>query len=278
MAHPGPNPTKNLVDFLVNTLYVINMKSRQGILLPDIHHPEYSSKAFRAALSYIKKNADQIEWVVLMGDNMNCENISRHTKGKPRLRQQGGFQKDLDRFNEDILIPIEQAISKKTKKIFMLGNHEDWLEQWLDENPEFEGSVSFDKCLSLKKRGWEVVPQGSYYRIGKAYVIHGDQIGSGMFVAKKLVDSYCSTAIMGHVHTAAMFTKVSDIKRDDKWIGYTLPTLGTCAPKYAKGRPNAFINGFGIVEVQENDFINVYIPIVFKGKFSYGGEVYDGRS
>jgi hypothetical protein len=44
----------------------------------------------------------------------------------------------------------------------------------------------------------------------------GDQIGSGMFVAKKLVDSFCATAIMGHVHTGSMFTKVSQVKTRDK--------------------------------------------------------------
>ena len=252
------------------------MKSRQAVILSDIHHPEFNRRAFQAALSYIKANASSIEWVVLLGDNMNCENISRHTKGKPRLRSRGGFQRDLDQFNEEVLRPIEQVVAKKTRKVFVLGNHEDWLEQWLDENPEFEGAVSFDKCLELTARGWKVVAQGDHYQIGKAYLIHGDQVGSGMYVAKKLVDSYCATTIMGHVHTAGMFTKMSDIKREDKWCGYTLPTLGTLAPKYAKGRPNAFINGFGIVEVQENEFVNVYIPIILNGRFAYGGEVYGG--
>lgn len=157
-----------------------------------------------------------------------------------------------------------------------MGNHELWLETWLDENPEFEGAISFDKALRLTERGWKVLEQGEFYRIGKAYVLHGDQIGSGQYVAKKLVDSYCATAIMGHVHTASMMTKVSQVKAEDKWIGYTLPTLGTLAPKYAKGSPNAFLNGFGIIELWPNGFVNVYIPVIFGGRFSFGGRVYGG--
>lgn len=245
-------------------------------LLPDIHHPEHSKPAFKAVLSFLDRNKTKIKGVALMGDNMDCVNFSRHTKGKPRLRTRGGIAKDFARFNTDILLPIEARIATDTEKVFFLGNHEDWLEQWLDENPEFEGIVSFDKSLGLTKRGWEIVQQGRHREIGKAYVIHGDQVGSGMHVAKKLVDSFCATSIMGHVHTASMSTKVSQIKSKDKWVGYTLPTLGTVAPKYAKGRPNAFVNGFGIVEKWPNGFVNVYIPIILEGAFSFGGEIYSG--
>lgn len=247
-----------------------------GVILADIHHPEYSLPAFKAVLSFIEHNKDIIDSVDLLGDNMDCVNISRHTEGKPRLRTRGGLTKDFSRFDRDILKPIEAVIRPKTKKRFFLGNHEDWLEQWLDKNPEFEGMFSFDKTLNLTARGWEVVPQGESRRLGKAYLLHGDQIGSSTYVAKKLVETFCATAIMGHVHTASSFTKASHIKAEDKWMGFTLPTLGTVAPKYAKGRPNAFLHGFGIVEVWPNDFVNVYIPIILGGSFSYGGRLYTG--
>lgn len=247
------------------------------MILADLHHPDYCPPAFNASMSFLERNKEDIDWVVLLGDNMDCTNISRHTKGKPRLRQRGGLAKDFSRFNRDILKPIEARVKPGTKLIFFLGNHEDWLEQWLDENPEFEGMVSFDKILNLTARGWEVVPQGEHRRIGKAYLVHGDGVGSGMHVAKKLVDSFCATAIMGHVHTASCYTKVSHVKSEDKWMGFTLPTMGTVAPKYAKGRPNAFVNGFGIAEVWPNEFLNVYIPIIFDGTFSYGGQLYHGK-
>jgi UDP-2,3-diacylglucosamine pyrophosphatase LpxH len=244
------------------------------ILLPDIHHPDYCIPAIKAVLSFMEHNRKRIKGVVLTGDNMDCSNISRHTEGKPRLRARGGIKKDFDRFNRDILLPIEKVIEPGTEKMIFMGNHEDWFEQWLDKNPEFEDLVSFDATLKLSDRGWDVVPQGEHRQIGKAYVVHGDQVGSGMHVAKKLVDSFCATAIMGHVHTASMHTKVSQVKAKDKWVGYTLPTLGTVAPKYAKGRPNSFVNGFGIIEKWPNDYVNVYIPIILEGQFSFAGELY----
>lgn len=248
--------------------------SKLWVLLADIHHPEVDKASFKAVLSFITANKKQIAGVVLLGDNMNCENISRHTKGKPRLRTTGGIHKDFVRFNKDVLQPIETAIVKGTKKVFFYGNHEDWFEQWLDENPEFEGLVSIDKILNLTKRNWEVIPQGKHRCIGKAYLVHGDQVGSSANVAKKLVDSFCATSVMGHVHAASMFTKTSHVKSKDKWVGYTIPTLGTLAPKYAKGRPNSFLNGFGILEHWSNDFVNIYIPIILNGCFSFGGRIY----
>lgn len=251
--------------------------SKLWVILPDIHHPEHCKPAFKAVINFISRNREKIAGIVLLGDNMNCENISRHTKGKPRLRTRGGIARDFARFNQDILLPIEAVIAPGTQKIFFLGNHEDWLEQWLDENPEFENMFSFDKCLGLTKRSWQIIKQGEHYQIGKAYLIHGDQVGSSMHVAKKLVDLFCATAIMGHVHQASSYTKVSQIKAKDKWMGFTLPTLGTVAPKYAKGRPNAFSNGLGIVELWPNEFVNVYIPIILEGKFAYGGEIYSGN-
>lgn len=249
-------------------------KTRQWIVLPDIHHPEVCWPAFYAVLDYCKKNASKIEGVVLLGDNMDCTNISRHTKGKPRLRTRGGLQKDFEAFNREILEPLEVVVSKGVKKVFHLGNHEDWLEQWLDENPEFEGMFGFDKTLHLTERGWKVVPLGEPSKVGKAYLIHGDQVGSSDYVAKKMVDAYASTCIMGHVHRFSAHTRTSRAKSKDKWIGITLPTLGTLNPKYAKGSPNSFLNGFGIIELWPNGFVNIYVPIIFEGRFMYGGEVY----
>jgi UDP-2,3-diacylglucosamine pyrophosphatase LpxH len=247
-------------------------KVKRWVILSDIHHPEMCKSAFSAVLDFIRRN--KTDGVVLLGDNMNCENVSRHTKGKPGLRTKGGVQNDFDTFDRDVMIPLELTVPKGCTKVWFEGNHEAWLAQWLEENPEFDGAISFDKSLHLTKRGWKMVAQGEHYNIGKAYLIHGDQVGSGMYVAKKLVDSYCATAIMGHVHTASMMTKTSQVKKRDKWIGITLPTLGTVSPKYAKGQPNTWLNGFGIVEEQADGFVNVYIPIIFDGMFSFGGEVY----
>jgi hypothetical protein len=58
-----------------------------------------------------------------------------------------------------------------------------------------------------------------------------------------------------------------------QWSGYTLPCFCTVAPACAKGRPNAFCTGFGILE-QGSTSINVHHIIITKGTFSWGGVEY----
>jgi predicted phosphodiesterase len=253
----------------------VSQTSKVWVVLSDAHSPEEHRPSIRAVLRFLEAN--KVAGVVLLGDNMDCSPISRHSKGKPGLRRRGGWQADLNHFDKHILKPIEARIPKSAKRIFHLGNHERWLDDLLEEQPELVGALSIAKSLKLEERGWKVIPVGESSRIGKAFLVHGDQVGSGMHVAKKAVDAFAATVIMGHVHTAQMHTKCSQVKARDKWAGYVIPTLGTVAPRYAKGRPNSHVNGFGIVEELPDGCVNIYIPLIIDGRFSFAGKIYDGR-
>jgi len=133
--------------------------------------------------------------------------------------------------------------------------------------PELEGVVDIPVMLDLEARNWHWVPCGGHIEIGNVTLLQGDQIGSGINVAKKLVQSVHGTAAMGHVHRPSMHTVTSLTTAKDKWSGYTLPCLCTLAPAYAKGRPNAFCTGFGVIE-QGATSTNVSSIIVSNGTFS----------
>jgi hypothetical protein len=93
-----------------------------------------------------------------------------------------------------------------------------------------------------------VIALGGEHRIGHAHVIHGETISSGMNSAKKFVETFCATVIAGHNHTAQSY-KSSPIQSKKRWVGYSIPTLGTTAPAYARGRANPHLNGFALVRV-----------------------------
>jgi UDP-2,3-diacylglucosamine pyrophosphatase LpxH len=223
---------------------------------------------------FLRRNRENISGVVLMGDVLDCQSISRHTEMLPGLREKGGFQKDIDGFERDILDPIDELLPK-AQKAFIEGNHCNWLAQFLDKQPELVGALSWPKLLHLKERGYSFIPQGEAFHVGRLVVIHGDQVGSSPNAAKKAVDSYCSSVVMGHCHAFGAATKTSEVKKRDKWIGVVLPCLTTLSPKYGKGRPNAHVNGFGIVERFEGGkLFNLYVPIISEGKFCFAGQVY----
>ena len=242
------------------------------IVLADLHYPEHDQPSWDAVQNYLKYN--DVDQLIFLGDNLDCQQVSRHTVGKPRLRRRGGYFKDIEGFKLDILKPLDKLLKGSCKKVFFMGNHEDWMEDYLDENPELEGALGIADNLELKERGWKVVPCGGIHEVGRIALVHGDQVGANVYVAKKLVDTFCQTSIMGHVHTFSTFTKTSVIKARSKWLGITLPCLCTLAPNYSKGRNNSWLNGFGVIESWGEGFGNIYVPIIINGKFSFGGHIY----
>ncbi len=251
----------------------ISGKVKTWVVLSDIHYPEQENSALSAIFDYMQKNRREIHGVVLLGDNLDCQSISRHTEGLPGLRKEGGFQEDLVGFDAAVMAPIEKMLPE-SRKIWFEGNHEAWLTRFLEKEPQFKGALSFPRLLRLSERGWQFIPQGETFFVGVIGLKHGDGIGSSATVAKKLVDTQCCNSMMGHVHTFSAFTKTSESDKGNKWVGYTLPCLTNTNPKYGKGRPNTHIHGFGIIEEWSNGYVNVYVPIILKGKFSFGGVMY----
>jgi predicted phosphodiesterase len=251
----------------------VSKKPELYVVLSDIHYPVHSKRAIKAVFEFIRRNP--VAGLVLLGDFLDFETISHHTAHKPRLRRRGGYQHDIDGFKRDVLNPLEKLLPRDTKRICVFGNHERFLDDFIDEHPALEGAISVEKSLELVKRGWKVIPVGGHYKINNVLLMHGDQIGSSAHVAKKLVETTCRNSLMGHVHRFSAFTKTG-VEDGDKWCGQTLPCLSTTSPKYAKGRPNSFLHGFGIIESWGHHRVNVYIPIITGGKFCFHGTVYGG--
>lgn len=254
-----------------------NGKPQMWIVMADLHTPEHDRPSVAAVFDFIKKNKQNINGVVLLGDALDCAAISRHTEMLPGLREKGGFQKDIDIFSREIMDPIDTLLPS-AHKVFILGNHESWLSLFLDKQPELVDALSWPKLLRIEERGWTLIPQGETFHIGPLVLLHGDTIGSGANVAKKAVESYCASTISGHVHTFSAATKTSEIKKKDRWVSIVVPCLTTLSPKYAKGRPNSHLRGFGIVEsFQGGKLFNVYVPIISDGRFCFAGRVYGVR-
>jgi hypothetical protein len=119
-------------------------------------------------------------------------------------------------------------------------------------------------------------PQGGVHQIGHLRVIHGDQVGSNIHIAKKLVDVFGCNVVMSHVHSPSSFTRQAAVSQESKWTGFCLPTLGTVNPTFARNRVNAHVNGFGIVE-QFGDRFDLYTIVISGGQFAYGGRIYGRR-
>ena len=241
-----------------------------------MHFPEQHDPTFLAVLDFMSRV--KVAGITWLGDQLDLSEISHWNAKKPGLKKRGALRANLDAFNKDILDSIDALLSPNAIKRWHVGNHERVIADMYEASPELEGMFDLDEHLKLAERGYEIIELGGISELGHLSLIHGDGVGSGKYIANKLVDSHCTNIVMGHVHAASSFTKVAASNSTRKWMGWTMPTMGTTNPDFARNRPNAHTNGFGIVELYGNQF-NLYTIITdsITGQFSYGGSTYSGK-
>lgn len=245
----------------------------------DLHFPHYSKKTWDAMLAFIKAN--KIAGFGFGGDQFDNEEISHHTKGKPFFRERASFKRNTDNFEQLILRPLEAALPKDAEKIWIVGNHDRFERDLIEEQPELEGIIERTDSLRLSERGWTIVPLGHSYKLGELNVIHGEiltGIGNqaGAYPAKKALEIYSSNVLAGHTHAPQSFAKISPVESRKKDMAWIAPILGATNPYYLRNRPTAWIQGFTVVELRDKGLFNLYPVTVFDGKFSYGGKEYGG--
>ena len=246
----------------------------------DLHYPKVDKPTVRALFEYLEDNKPEV--FIFGGDQFHFDCISHHTKHTPIFRTRRAYMNDIQGFERDILTPLERVLPKGCEKVWIIGNHEDWEQDLINEQPELEDAIGHVNLLRLKERGWTIVPLGHAYKLGKLYVVHGEVLSgvgnqAGLYPARKAVELYAGNVLAGHTHAPQTFTKVSPVDHRNKWQGIISPIAGDVNPEYLRNRPTAWVNGFNRIEVMENGQYNYYPLLVINGKFSFGGKVYGGK-
>lgn len=247
------------------------------VVLHDIHYPAAHRPTLAAALAFLE--AQNVAGVVLAGDALDLACISPHTVGRGLYRPDGAFLRDLRGFDRDVLAPVEARLARGAERVFIVGNHEAWAEQLTEAQPELRGVLDIASHLRLAQRGWHVVPQGHAARLGKLTVVHGDQVRTGgQYAARKLLELYGRSVLGGHTHSPQMHSRVSPVDANERHAAWVAPIVGALNPAYLRNTPNAWLNGFTVVEVREGGDFNCYPVIVTRGQFSFAGRVYGKRA
>jgi hypothetical protein len=93
----------------------------------------------------------------------------------------------------------------KPLKTMILGNHEDRIDRFIDENPELDGSISIDD-LKYSKYGWKQSPYKSIKVIDGIHYSHHLPSGimgsaiSGENIARSILTKHKVSASVGHSH------------------------------------------------------------------------------
>lgn len=238
---------------------------RNGHKIP-LHDP----KAFGAAYEFLKDFKPDV--LILGGDILDCGAISHHNKGAKRSTEGLRLLADAEECRANVLGPLEALKAKK--QVYIVGNHEDWIEDLIEENPGIEGLVDLKPMLKLDS--WQVLGQGSYYDLGKLTFVHGDQLSGGEHVAKAAVIAWERSIRFGHHHTYQVYTKVSPIHEKLGRTGIAVPCLCSKGPKYGEGKANRWVQGLNWGYVLPDGSYYDYVSIITNGRMVVNGKVYKG--
>lgn len=256
--------------------------SRIYIAVYDLHWPYVDWPTWNIVTQVAAEYRDVLGGFIFGGDQLNLDYISHHNKGKRLNQENGRIKRDVLEFDRRILSPLEsKCLPKGIEKIWLTGNHEHWVTQYIEENPEVEGCIEPETLLRLNERGWRVLACGERYKVGKLSFIHGETLtGKGnqacTYHAKKAVEMYCGSVVYGHTHAPQMYTKVLPYDEKEKWAGWCSPIAGRTNASYLRNAPTAWLNGFMLVEIHPNGCFNVWPVIVSKGQAAFAGRLYRG--
>lgn len=247
------------------------LRIKKCVLLSDIHYPRHDVQSLTALEEFM---ADyQPDEIVYMGDQLTLESISSWNRRKPLIKEGQRLLNEYKGFDKEILRRHESITGPNCKRVFMIGNHEQRLHWYVEEYPELEGLIDIDYNLKLTERGYEIIEYNNVYKIGKLNVIHGFYWNK--YHSWKTLDVFEGNVVYGHVHNPQMFCKLSPIDQKGYHMATCLPCLSTTKPDYQENAPNAWVNGFGIVEhMPSTKLFNLYTVIINNGSFMYNGKCY----
>lgn len=180
------------------------MKNQKVIVVGDAHVDEHQDlERFDLLAALIR--SEQPDYVVIIGDFLSLNCLSAWDRNK-RLTMEGmRYWQEIEAGNI-ALDKMMKRIPKKTKIVFVEGNHEDRLTRYLETDPTFHGFVSVQKDLRLADRGIEWVPYKDVYYINEVGFTHipingmGKGIGNPG-VAQKALKLFHHSIVFGHTHT-----------------------------------------------------------------------------
>ncbi len=141
--------------------------------------------------------------VIIMGDFTSFTSLSAWDKDKRRKIEGRRYEKDIEVANK--ALDYMQDGIMGIEKVFIKGNHEEWLDRYIDIDPTFDGLHSVEKDMKLIERGFKVIPYKSdYIHKGMSFthvpiMANGKPVG-GKYATNKALEVYSNSVCFGHTH------------------------------------------------------------------------------
>jgi hypothetical protein len=272
--------SSKLQGFFVHTLDLKEMFVRAGnppslkiIAQPDTHVKYRDHAAVNCLLRFSQFYAPHV-WLI-MGDFIDAEGISHWPANDLEPRRLVPELLEA----RDLLTQIAEHSPGVSTRLYLEGNHEDWINQACVQMPGlFDGldklgiQVNLKTLLDLDSFGYQLFPVNHIVKIGHAHFTHGLYAGSNH--AKKHLDTCKGNIYYGHTHD--MFEH-NGTSMSGPLEAKSLACLCRLDAKFLKGKPNNWVHGFGIFEFFPDGRYTVFCPKIIDGRMSFMGQVFDGN-
>ena len=246
---------------------------KRAVVFPDQHYPIHDGKAVNVALQVLEIARPDI--FVNLGDVGEWESVSAHRykrRKRPPLEYQlpiidqdiVDVNKELDRV--DVVL---DKVGCKERHICQ-GNHDIWLDKFVEENPYLEKYMFREACHWVK-RGFKFYPYNKVLSIGKLSFVHGAYTGPTH--SKKHLESYGCNLMYGHVHDLQRHSMTR--LKDGAISAWSLGCLKDMRPEkntWLRGRLTNWNHAVAIVDFFKNGNFTVQIVEIVKGKTVLNGK------
>ena len=171
-----------------------------------IGDPHCNAKASNDRFLWAGKLARDLkpDTIICMGDFSSLDSLSSYDKGKKSFEGRR-YKKDIDHAH-DALEKFNKGLNgRRSRKVMLLGNHEDRIDRIVNETPELDGTIS-TKDLKFKEFGWEVIAYQEPVAIDGVHYCHNYPTGimgkpiSGDNIARSLLLKNKVSSTVGHCH------------------------------------------------------------------------------
>ena len=256
------------------------VEHKRAIIIPDIHFPEHDEAAVNCALKAISMVKPNI--FICLGDIGEFHSASgwryKRQKRPPLEFILPEIDEDIKAANDglDLFDKVLNRIGCK-ERYMIEGNHDAWLNYFVEEHPYLAKDYLFKNALRLKERGYKYYPYGKYLRIGKLYIYHGGHFSS-VYHARAHALNLGKSVVYGHLHDVQRHS-VTHV--DGTHAGFSLGCLKDMSDEanvWLKNRKTNWSHAFGVVDWFSNGDFRLDVVDITKGKTFLWGKLIDGNT
>ncbi len=250
---------------------------KRAIVVPDQHFPIHDESAVKVvlrAIEFVKPNI-----FINLGDVGEWESVSawqyKRRKRPPIEYQLKEMVEEIKKVNKfiDRFDKVLEKVSCKEKYI-LAGNHDEWLDAWVEENPYLD-QYTFRNACKWDERGYKYRVWNDVLTIGKLSFVHGAY--TGLSHARTHLERYGTNIIYGHVHDVSRHSSTRLLDGNiSAWSMGCLKDMSAEKNKWLKGRLHNWNHAFGIVTFFDTGYFQVEVVDIVKGQCSVWGKIIKG--